>query len=243
MLLVLSSIEDAYALSSNLDNSFFDKANSFSENRAKTYLAGRALLQSVLQNFFSIENLPKITKSDKGKPFFEDNSSKFSKKLPFFNISHSRKTICIGVSEYDLGIDIEFVKKRVRFEELKEKVLSSGEIDLLQDLDEDAQLKEFTAFWTMRESLLKLSGFGLAHLEKVKADVLKAKIFYEALLSEDIINRDLKTVNLAQYGLLEPDAYLSYTLYKGEDLAFYKLDKAKFIKLSSPKESYSFTVN
>ena len=243
MLLVLSSIEDAYVLSSNLDNSFFDKANSFSENRAKSYLAGRALLQSVLLNFFSIENLPKITKSENGKPFFEDNSLNSDKKLPFFNISHSRKTICVGVSEYDLGIDLEFVKKRVRFEELKEKVLSSGEIDLLKDLDEDAQLKEFTAFWTMRESLLKLSGFGLAHLEKVKVDVKKVKISYEALLSEDKINRVLKTVNLAQYGLLDPYAYLSYTLYKGEDLAFYKLDKNQFIKLSSPKESYSFTVN
>lgn len=243
MLLVLSSIEDAYALSSNLDKNYFDKANSFSENRAKTYLAGRALLQSVLLNFFSIENLPKITKSDKGKPFFEENSLNFDKKLPFFNISHSRKTICVGVSEFDLGIDIEFVKKRVRFEELKEKVLSSGEIDLLKDLDEESQLQKFTAFWTIRESLLKLSGFGLAHLEKVKVDLAKVKISYEALLSENIINRELKTVNLAQFGLLDPDAYLSYTLYKGEDVAFYKLDKEQFIKLSSPKESYSFTVN
>lgn len=74
-----------------------------------------------------------------------------------------------------MGIDLEFVKKRVRFEELKEKVLSSGEIDLLKALDEESQLKEFTAFWTIRESLLKLSGFGLAHLEKVKVDVANAK--------------------------------------------------------------------
>ena len=54
MLLVLSSIEDAFALSHNLDTSYFDKVKNFSENRAKTYLAGRALLQSVLHHFYSI---------------------------------------------------------------------------------------------------------------------------------------------------------------------------------------------
>lgn len=135
-----------------------------------------------------------------------------------------------------MGIDLEFVKKRVRFEELKEKVLSSGEIDLLKALDEESQLKEFTAFWTIRESLLKLSGFGLAHLEKVKVDVANAKISYEALFSEGINNRVLNTVNLSQYAsLLDENAYLSYSLYQGEESSIYKLDKDKFIKLASPK--------
>lgn len=69
MLLVLSSIEDAFALSHNLDTSYFDKVKNFSENRAKTYLAGRALLQSVLHHFYSIESLPNIKKTEKGKPF------------------------------------------------------------------------------------------------------------------------------------------------------------------------------
>lgn len=244
MLLVLSSIEDAFALSHNLDKSYFDKAKDFSENRAKTYLAGRALLQSVLQHFYSIDSLPNIKKTEKGKPFFEDVAPNSCRHLPFFNISHSRKTIGVAVSSYDLGIDLEFVKKRVRFEELKEKVLSSGEIDLLKALDEESQLKEFTAFWTIRESLLKLSGFGLAHLEKVKVDVANAKISYEALLSEGINNRVLNTVNLSQYaGVVDENAYLSYSLYQGEESSIYKLDKDQFIKLSSPKINYIYSVN
>ena len=143
-----------------------------------------------------------------------------------------------------MGIDLEFVKKIVRFEELKEKVLSSGEIDLLKALDEESQLKEFTAFWTIRESLLKLSGFGLAHLEKVKVDVANAKISYEALFSEGINNRVLNTVNLSQYeSLLDENAYLSYSLYQGEESSIYKLDKDKFIKLASPKINYIYSVN
>ena len=88
MLLVLSSIEDAFALSHNLDTSYFDKVKNFSENRAKTYLAGRALLQSVLHHFYSIESLPNIKKTEKGKPFFDDVASNPCRKLPFFNISH-----------------------------------------------------------------------------------------------------------------------------------------------------------
>lgn len=111
MLLVLSSIEDAFALSHNLDTSYFDKVKNFSENRAKTYLAGRALLQSVLHHFYSIESLPNIKKTEKGKPFFDDGASNPCRKLPFFNISHSRKTIGVAVSSYDLGIDLEFVKR------------------------------------------------------------------------------------------------------------------------------------
>lgn len=69
MLLVLSSIEDAFALSHNLDTSYFDKVKNFSENRAKTYLAGRALLQSVLHHFYSIESLPNIKKTEKESLF------------------------------------------------------------------------------------------------------------------------------------------------------------------------------
>ena len=193
MLLVLSSIEDAFALSHNLDTSYFDKVKNFSENRAKTYLAGRALLQSVLHHFYSIESLPNIKKTEKGKPFFDDVASNPCRKLPFFNISHSRKAIGVAVSSYDLGIDLEFVKKRVRFEELKEKVLSSGEIDLLKALDEESQLN---------------------------------------------------TVNLSQYAsLLDENAYLSYSLYQGEESSIYKLDKDKFIKLASPKINYIYSVN
>lgn len=241
MLLVLSSIEDAFALSCKLDKSFFDKAQSFSENRAKTYLSGRALLLFVLQNFYSAKSLSAITKSAKGKPYFEKTDLNSDSNLPFFNISHSRKTICLGVSEYDLGIDIEFVKKRVHFDELKEKVLSSGEIDLLKSLDEMSQLKKFTAFWTVRESLLKLSGFGLAHLEKVRVDPANGRISYEALVRENIVNRELHTVNLSQSGL--EDAYLSFSLYKGEDVTFYKFEKDKFIKISSLETSFVYTIN
>lgn len=69
MLLVLSSIEDAFALSHNLDTSYFDKVKNFSENRAKTYLAGRALLQSVLHHFYSIESLPNIKRQKKESLF------------------------------------------------------------------------------------------------------------------------------------------------------------------------------
>lgn len=238
MLLVLSSIEDAFRLSSSLDKSYFDKADSFSENRARTYLAGRALLHSVLEKFYSVKTFPSIIKTEKGKPFFKD------KGFPFFNISHSRNTICLGVSEFDIGIDIETVKKRVRFEELKEKVLSSGEQDLIKNLDADSQLREFTAFWTMRESLLKLSGFGLVHLEKLKVDIEKSKVTYDALNSANINNRFLTTVNLSQYdSLSDAETYLSYTFCKGETCSFYELDKNKFTELASPKSSYTFTVN
>lgn len=238
MLIVLSSVEDAFALRHNLDRSFFDKVASFSENRAKTYLAGRALLQSVLQHFYSINKIPDIKRTERGKPYFEDRC------VPFFNISHSKNIICVGLSEFDLGIDLEFVKKRVRFEELKQKVLSSGEINFIEKLDIASQLKEFTSFWTMRESVLKLSGFGLSHLEKVKVDFEKNKVDYDGVSSDRTDSKFINTLNLDQYNELPwAEAYLSYSICQGEVCSLYKLDKDRFIKLSSPKLKYVFTVN
>lgn len=95
MLLVLSSIEDAFALSHNLDTSYFDKVKNFSENRAKTYLAGRALLQSVLHHFYSIESLPNIKKTEKGKPFFDDGASNPCRKLPFLTFLIAEKQLVL----------------------------------------------------------------------------------------------------------------------------------------------------
>lgn len=71
---------------------------------------------------------------------------------------------------------------------------------------------------------------------KSKSRCCKCKISYEALFSEGINNRVLNTVNLSQYAsLLDENAYLSYSLYQGEESSIYKLDKDKFIKLASPK--------
>lgn len=95
MLLVLSSIEDAFALSHNLDTSYFDKVKNFSENRAKTYLAGRALLQSVLHQFYSIESLPNIKKTEKGKPFFDDVAANPCRKLPFLTFLIAEKQLVL----------------------------------------------------------------------------------------------------------------------------------------------------
>lgn len=123
---------------------------------AKAYL----MLGSLIKEEFGIREPPPFSFSAKGKPYFRE--------FPgiFFNLSHCRTGIACAVSRRPVGIDIEpcFFDR-----ELAEHVLSPRELsDVLQSEKPERAMAQF---WTRKESLLKLTGDGLADdMKEILAD-------------------------------------------------------------------------
>ena len=111
----------------------------------------------------------------RGKPYIKGRDD------VFFNLSHSGSKAALGISDREIGIDIE---KIVRFRDaLVERVFSEREKQLADHLAKElsAIIKEqpdgkvtplnaaYAALWTAKESVMKHSGKGIALMpEKIK---------------------------------------------------------------------------
>ena len=84
----------------------------------------------------------KILKSKYGKPYFENG--------PFFNISHSGNYSIVGISNENLGVDIE----------ITEKTLNLSDFETCFNTNEDFE-NHFYNYWTAKEAILKCDGIGL----------------------------------------------------------------------------------
>lgn len=67
---------------------------------------------------------------------------------PFFSVSHSRGRVLAGVSDFDLGVDIELVREMP--------------VQVAARLFSQSERRDFSFFeaWTLRESVYKLTGRG-----------------------------------------------------------------------------------
>ena len=89
--------------------------------------------------------LGELKTNEYGKPYKENGI--------YFNISHSHNYCIIGVANFDLGVDIEFVKPRTKG--LEKMVLSE------EELKYNVDLRTFYKMWTNKESLVKCMGTGI----------------------------------------------------------------------------------
>lgn len=89
-----------------------------------------------------------------------------------FNISHCREAVAVGISDQEIGIDIE--GRRHFSETLIERAFSDEEKATLKDCD-DPQ-KEFACIWTRKEAWFKYTGTGILmdHLKTTEADARDA---------------------------------------------------------------------
>ncbi len=107
-----------------------------------------------------------ILKTEKGKPYFKNISDLF------FSISHTDSLTVIAVSDCEVGIDAEKIRKadlRVLRRFLKE------ESDYVNACDSD---RRFFEIWTKKEAYLKYKGTGLSGgLQSVNVLNLPIKTF------------------------------------------------------------------
>jgi len=114
-------------------------------------LAAYQLLQRGLRQEYGIMEVPPFTYGPNGKPSL--------KGYPdiCFNLSHCREaTVCV-IAPHPVGVDVECID---RYDEsLLSHTMNDGECRRIAASKQPAA--EFIRLWTMKESLLKLTGQGI----------------------------------------------------------------------------------
>lgn len=112
--------------------------------------AGRQLLRE-LYRAETGENLPEISVTDRGKPYFPGSPWHFS-------ISHTPKHAFCVLSKNNVALDAEEADRKINLH-LAEKILSPGEKAQFDAAEN--QEKALLTFWVLKEATVKLSGDGL----------------------------------------------------------------------------------
>lgn len=122
-------------------------------------IAGEALANIAVRKCFRLPEhfSPTFFYSEKGKPYISERD--LSGNNIFFNISHSGQWIICGVSDRELGIDIEEIKKAKT--KVAERFFTKEECDSIAGLEGEEQDRYFYLLWTVKESYLKYLGTGL----------------------------------------------------------------------------------
>jgi 4'-phosphopantetheinyl transferase len=127
----------------------------------KQFIVSRALLRSVLGGY--LQQAPEdlvFARNAYGKPRIDS----FEKSLPLsFNLSHTNGLTVLAVSlEHELGVDVEYLTRKVDILNLAERYFSQQEYQVLAALDVKEFNQHFFNLWTLKEAYIKACGMGLA---------------------------------------------------------------------------------
>ncbi|NIE97476.1 4'-phosphopantetheinyl transferase superfamily protein [Acinetobacter sp. Tr-809] len=95
-----------------------------------------------------------FSKHEHGKPFLSSHDL-------HFNHTHSQQYYALAMSERvkDLGIDVEELDRKVRFDALAQHAFHPEEYQTWQQQDQDNEY--WLRVWTTKEAILKASGLGI----------------------------------------------------------------------------------
>jgi len=117
-------------------------------------LYGEIIVRNFVSQHFKIKNEEiHILKNKYGKPYIEN--------VPVhFNISHSGSWIACGISDQNIGIDIEKMKETNLG--IAKRFFCDKEYELLISKKEEDRMELFYLLWTLKESYIKWMGTGLS---------------------------------------------------------------------------------
>lgn len=118
-------------------------------------IGAAALLDKGLSAFGLREKDMSYGKTAYGKPFFVNAPD------IHFNISHSGTKVAVALSDAEVGCDIEQAAEIGM--DVAGRYFSPAEYEAVVSQDsEGARLREFYRYWTLKESYIKATGFGLS---------------------------------------------------------------------------------
>ena len=121
------------------------------EQDRRLCLAAYRLLQRGLLQEYGIEEVPPFTYGANGKPALDGYPD------IHFNLSHCREAAVCVIAPHPVGIDVECIDRYD--EELLPHTMNADECRQISDSPDPATA--FIRLWTMKESLLKLTGQGI----------------------------------------------------------------------------------
>lgn len=129
----------------------------FTEELKKKFIISKASLRIILSNYLDVTAKNIDFKYNRyGKPFLSNSFPKLN-----FNISHSGSYLLVGISKYDIGLDIEKVVKRHNISDLATQTFSDEENAIYQGND-DKNYSYFYELWVRKEAYIKGLGAGLS---------------------------------------------------------------------------------
>ncbi|MBO7609624.1 MAG: 4'-phosphopantetheinyl transferase superfamily protein [Muribaculaceae bacterium] len=140
------------------------------ERDRRLSLAVYLLLCRGLKEEYGITEPPVFEFGDHGKPMLA------SRPDIHFNMSHCREAAACVIADHPVGIDVESI--RAYDQELIERTMNEDEQRLITH--SLTPREEFTRLWTMKESVLKLTGKGISEdLHHVLDDAIRYRFVTE----------------------------------------------------------------
>lgn len=117
------------------------------------------ILQLALWEKFRWKELPEVALTDMGKPYFPDYPG------VRFNLSHTGGAVLVGVSDQDIGVDIEKIRP-----------VSQRSMQRLAGV---ATEREFFQNWVRREARSKRGGSGVGTMMRSESPLQYGEFYYE----------------------------------------------------------------
>ena len=105
----------------------------------------------MLHDNYGLLELPEIARRENGKPFFANHPE------IEFNVSDSNGCSLCALSDFPIGVDVEFIKPRK--DGLARHVFSSREWEWF--CSRGSKWEDFYILWTLKEAKVKCTGMGL----------------------------------------------------------------------------------
>lgn len=109
------------------------------------------LLRYILFQSCKMTEIPEFAYTYYGKPYLKNGDV-------YFNLSHCMAGICVGISDHELGVDIQNITN-VSYGMIKKCMAVKEQHDIQQNILGDQM---FTRYWTLKEAFLKKMGIGLS---------------------------------------------------------------------------------
>ncbi len=129
-----------------------EKVDRMRFDKGKRLTLGAGIVMEAALEFAGVSDMS-VTIDPHGKPVLTEAAC-------FFNVSHTKNIAVCAVSDREVGIDVEH--KRELKDPLIRRAFTPEEIVYAETLDEDESLTYYTRLWTIKESVMKWYGLGLA---------------------------------------------------------------------------------
>ena len=139
-----------------------ERANQFYFERDRMqFIMRRGILKQIIAKYLAIEPKNLLFEYNRfGKPFL---NSDFLKHDLRFNMSHSKNIALYCISyQKDVGIDIEYIREDVEFQQIIHRFFSHKEKEFIQKITIDKRREAFFRIWTRKEAVLKALGKGIS---------------------------------------------------------------------------------
>lgn len=155
-----TSAADLASLQAVLSAEELAKAQRFVFERDRTCsIVAHSILRILAGRYVQTSpSLLRFTLNKYGKPALE------SPGLPLqFNLSHSANLVlCAFAWRRNLGVDVEYMRANIDYDELARYCFSPFEQEILGGLSSDAKHQAFYNCWTRKEAYIKARGMGLS---------------------------------------------------------------------------------